>query len=239
MSHSHRAGRPCHLYAPQHAHLPRDPLPHGIRKRRGASGQAHPVRAEVSACIPCVVWQLVCTSCGCAAEAVMCVIGPPFACRFERAVQQVLGRTLLRKNMLHRHSSTIRYGTSKFTIWSRAGSSVLCKECSAARATMLHGPCCTPALPANSLILLCRFERAVQQVLGRTLLCKNMDVALAAARSGELNCVTIEGDQVCFRSVFKNMCITVYRIYTYSRPSCTSDNAHAYLGCGAPHNIIA
>ena len=41
-----------------------------------------------------------------------------------------------------------------------------------------------------------RFTQAVQQVFGRTVLCRNMEVAGLVSRIGELNCVTIDGDQV-------------------------------------------
>ncbi|KAL6760778.1 RecF/RecN/SMC [Haematococcus lacustris] len=44
-----------------------------------------------------------------------------------------------------------------------------------------------------------KFEKAVLQVFSRTVLCRNLEVAVAAARGGELNCVTLEGDQVSKR----------------------------------------
>ena len=36
----------------------------------------------------------------------------------------------------------------------------------------------------------------MQQVFGRTALCRNMEVATQAARVGDMDCVTIDGDQV-------------------------------------------
>jgi len=41
-----------------------------------------------------------------------------------------------------------------------------------------------------------RFEKAVLQVFGRTALCRSMDVAVQAARGNDVDCVTIDGDQV-------------------------------------------
>lgn len=46
-----------------------------------------------------------------------------------------------------------------------------------------------------------RYQPAVLQVFGRTLLCKDMDVALAASKAADCNCVTIDGDQVSFTSL--------------------------------------
>lgn len=47
-------------------------------------------------------------------------------------------------------------------------------------------------IPARSL----RFEKAVAQVFGRTALCRNMEVAVQAARGNDVDSVTIDGDQV-------------------------------------------
>ncbi|KAK9866710.1 hypothetical protein WJX84_008069 [Apatococcus fuscideae] len=41
-----------------------------------------------------------------------------------------------------------------------------------------------------------KYEKAMQQVFGKTLLCKDLDVANAAAHRTHLNCVTMGGDQV-------------------------------------------
>lgn len=35
-----------------------------------------------------------------------------------------------------------------------------------------------------------------EQVFGKTLVCKDLDIATEAGRATDLNCVTIEGDQV-------------------------------------------
>ncbi|KAF5830766.1 putative chromosome associated protein [Dunaliella salina] len=44
-----------------------------------------------------------------------------------------------------------------------------------------------------------KFEKAVSQVFGRTALCRTMDVAIQAARGNDVDCVTIDGDQVSKR----------------------------------------
>jgi structural maintenance of chromosome 3 (chondroitin sulfate proteoglycan 6) len=41
-----------------------------------------------------------------------------------------------------------------------------------------------------------KFEPAFRQVFGKTLVCRNLDIATRAARESDLNCVTMEGDQV-------------------------------------------
>lgn len=43
------------------------------------------------------------------------------------------------------------------------------------------------------------------QVFGKTLVCRNMDVAAKAAKESNLNCVTMEGDQVGY-AVGVGMC---------------------------------
>jgi len=44
-----------------------------------------------------------------------------------------------------------------------------------------------------------RFERAIAHVFGRAAVCKDLDVATAAARETRLNCLTMQGDQVSRR----------------------------------------
>jgi structural maintenance of chromosome 3 (chondroitin sulfate proteoglycan 6) len=44
---------------------------------------------------------------------------------------------------------------------------------------------------------------AVSQVFGKTLVCRNLDVAARVARETSLNCVTMEGDQVERRGTFR------------------------------------
>lgn len=40
-----------------------------------------------------------------------------------------------------------------------------------------------------------KFERAFREVFGRTMICKTIDIASEVARSAQLNCVTVDGDQ--------------------------------------------
>ncbi|MEW5315974.1 MAG: hypothetical protein WDW38_007368 [Sanguina aurantia] len=41
-----------------------------------------------------------------------------------------------------------------------------------------------------------RYHKAVCEVFGRTVLCRNIDIAREVGRSGQIDCVTLEGDQV-------------------------------------------
>ena len=41
-----------------------------------------------------------------------------------------------------------------------------------------------------------RFEKAVKQIFGKTVLCRTVDVATTVAHAGTFNCVTIDGIQV-------------------------------------------
>jgi structural maintenance of chromosome 3 (chondroitin sulfate proteoglycan 6) len=45
-------------------------------------------------------------------------------------------------------------------------------------------------------LLLIRFDRAVRQIFGKTVLCRTVEVATTVAHSGIFNCVTIDGIQV-------------------------------------------
>ncbi|KAK9828108.1 hypothetical protein WJX81_005196 [Elliptochloris bilobata] len=58
-----------------------------------------------------------------------------------------------------------------------------------------------------------RFQKAVQQVFGKVLVCKDLDVAGRAAHSSNLNCVTIKGDQVSKKGTITGG----YRDYKRSR----------------------
>ena len=40
-----------------------------------------------------------------------------------------------------------------------------------------------------------RFEKAIGEVFGKTMICKTIDIAAEVAKSAQLNCVTIDGDQ--------------------------------------------
>jgi chromosome segregation ATPase len=41
-----------------------------------------------------------------------------------------------------------------------------------------------------------KYDKAMQYVFGRTLLCRNMEVAFHFADENDLDCVTLDGDQV-------------------------------------------
>lgn len=46
-----------------------------------------------------------------------------------------------------------------------------------------------------------RYHKALKYIFGRTLICRNLEVATHLARSTRLDCVTLDGDQVypCMR----------------------------------------
>lgn len=48
-----------------------------------------------------------------------------------------------------------------------------------------------------------KFEPAFRQVFGKTLVCRNLDIAAKVARETDLSCVTMEGDQVERRGTFR------------------------------------
>jgi structural maintenance of chromosome 3 (chondroitin sulfate proteoglycan 6) len=51
------------------------------------------------------------------------------------------------------------------------------------------------------------YDRAMQYVFGRTLLCRNMEAAYHFAEENNLDCVTLDGDQV---SIFKSItCVII------------------------------
>jgi hypothetical protein len=66
----------------------------------------------------------------------------------------------------------------------------------------IHTHICTHNCICHLSMLVCvwppRFEKAVSQVFGRTALCRNMDVAVQAARGNDVDCVTIDGDQAAY-----------------------------------------
>lgn len=41
-----------------------------------------------------------------------------------------------------------------------------------------------------------RYHKALKYIFGRTLICRNLEVATHLARSTRLDCVTLDGDQV-------------------------------------------
>ena len=52
-----------------------------------------------------------------------------------------------------------------------------------------------------------RYDKALRYIFGKTLICRNLEVATSLAKSFHLDCVTLEGDQVrefiFFLSLFK------------------------------------
>jgi chromosome segregation ATPase len=49
---------------------------------------------------------------------------------------------------------------------------------------------------------------AAAQVFGKTLVCRNLDVAARVARETDLNCVTMEGDQARSAGCCSTLCTT-------------------------------
>lgn len=45
-----------------------------------------------------------------------------------------------------------------------------------------------------------RYTKALRYIFGRTLICRNLEVATNLARSTKLDCVTLDGDQVRYRT---------------------------------------
>lgn len=41
-----------------------------------------------------------------------------------------------------------------------------------------------------------RYDKALRYIFGKTLICRNLEVATSLAKSFHLDCVTLEGDQV-------------------------------------------
>jgi structural maintenance of chromosome 3 (chondroitin sulfate proteoglycan 6) len=53
------------------------------------------------------------------------------------------------------------------------------------------------------------YDKVMQYVFGRTLLCRNMDAAFHFAEENNLDCVTLDGDQV---SVFNCIIIIISKL---------------------------
>ncbi len=64
-----------------------------------------------------------------------------------------------------------------------------------------------------------RFHPAMASVFGRTVIARDMDVATAVANATELNCVTIEGDEVSKKGTFRGGWYDVRRSNITVRPS--------------------
>ena len=41
-----------------------------------------------------------------------------------------------------------------------------------------------------------RYDKALKYIFGRTLICRNLEVATQLAKTNRLDCVTMDGDQV-------------------------------------------
>jgi chromosome segregation ATPase len=52
------------------------------------------------------------------------------------------------------------------------------------------------SFPPTLYLHIRRFDKAVAQVFGQTLLCRNLDVATNVARALDVDTVTLDGDQV-------------------------------------------
>lgn len=44
-----------------------------------------------------------------------------------------------------------------------------------------------------------RYDKALKYIFGKTLICRNLEVATNLAKTSQLDCVTLEGDQVQFQ----------------------------------------
>jgi len=42
-----------------------------------------------------------------------------------------------------------------------------------------------------------KYDKALRYIFGKTLICRNLEVATNLAKTSGLDCVTLEGDQVC------------------------------------------
>lgn len=42
-----------------------------------------------------------------------------------------------------------------------------------------------------------KFEKAMRYIFGKTLICRNLEVATDMSKQYNLDCITIDGDQVC------------------------------------------
>lgn len=47
-----------------------------------------------------------------------------------------------------------------------------------------------------------RFEKAMRYIFGKTLICRNLEVATEMSKQYNLDCITIDGDQVCKKTFF-------------------------------------
>lgn len=47
-----------------------------------------------------------------------------------------------------------------------------------------------------------RYDKALKYIFGRTLICRNLEVATQLAKTCRLDCVTMDGDQVCGRGSY-------------------------------------
>lgn len=48
-----------------------------------------------------------------------------------------------------------------------------------------------------------KFDKAMKYIFGKTLICRNLEVATDMSKQYNLDCITIDGDQVSFRLFFE------------------------------------
>eukprot|EP00798_Chlamydomonas_sp_ICE-L_P031778 gene31778-6975_t len=149
--------------------------------------------------------------------------------RFARAVQQVFGKTVLCRNM---EIAGQCYQRVARAVQQEFGKTVLCRNMEIAgqrfaRAVQqLFGK---TVLCRNMEIAGQRFDRAVQQLFGKTVLCRNMEIAGQVARTADLNCVTIDGDQVSKRGALTGG----FHDVSHSR----LENLRQVKACGMQENL--
>jgi hypothetical protein len=60
-----------------------------------------------------------------------------------------------------------------------------------------------------------KYDKALRYIFGKTLICRNLEVATNLAKTSGLDCVTLEGDQVCLlSSIIIITCSVMWRSFT-------------------------
>lgn len=66
-----------------------------------------------------------------------------------------------------------------------------------------------------------RFDKAMRYIFGKTMICRNLEVASVLARTTGLDCVTLDGDQVSSKgekiAVNNHVCSLNYVLYLQDR----------------------
>jgi structural maintenance of chromosome 3 (chondroitin sulfate proteoglycan 6) len=68
-----------------------------------------------------------------------------------------------------------------------------------------------------------KFEKAFMYIFGRTLICRNLEVATNLARSTHLDCVTLDGDQVGYRRRYIRFLTSLHFLWPFILPEVFSD----------------